>query len=156
MSEFTSKKPYSAAARKVTEIFTGSKENFSEYEQRGLIATNNLGLRMLVFESGPESELWQFYSGSLFTSKILERLERARAVAPELWQESLTAYEARSGLMSEYVSAIEGFGPNDSRTKEIRQQTVYAEQHDVELRTKIFEVIDQEPLSEEEAIELCR
>jgi len=156
MSEFISRSPYSAAARKVTEAFTSSPEELAKYEQRGLIATNNLGLRMQVFEAGPESELWKFHCRSLFTEGVTDRLERARTIDPELWHESIAAYQSRKEQTDAYVSAWRQFGPDDPRTQGLLQQGADAEWRDVELRSRIFSIIEQEPLSEDEALALCR
>lgn len=155
MSERFPKQPNSELARKITERFASSPEMFAEYEDRGVIETNNLGLRMLVLDAGPESELWE-YNSYLLTPEIIERLERVKSREPELWQESVAAYAERTELSSEYFAALQNLGGNDPQTKSKAEQAKDAEWHDAQLRTKIFETIEQESITEEEAIALCR
>lgn len=155
MNERFNNHPRTDIDQSLTEGFTSSPQKCAEYEERGLIATNNLGLRMLVFEAGPESDLWQFYAKPLFTPRILERLERVKTLDPELWQESLTAKTTKDKRVADYISAMQDYGINDPRTDAIQQYCEDAEWRDAELRTRIFQLIEQESITEEEARALC-
>ncbi len=155
MSEFKSGRMYSAVARRITEAFASSPEQLAEYESRGLIATNNLGLRMLVVDEGPEGSMWEFYKKSLLDARTLEILERTRQHAPDLWRESVDAYKSKTELTSAYFTALQEYGFDDARTRHLGEQSSEMEWRDIELRTKVFGIIEQEPLSEEEAMALC-
>lgn len=155
MSELARRRPYTAIDQFLAERFIPSPEERVEYEEQGLIATNNLGLRMLVFEASPNSDLWQFYATSLFTPRMLERLERVRTLEPALWSESVTAYEAQAESSSAYFSALQTNGPDDPHTEGLKQQSASLDRQDVLLRSQIFGIIEQEPLTQEEALALC-
>lgn len=155
MSERLTSRPYTPTDRLLAERFLSSPEKRAEYEAQGLIATNNLGWRMLVFEAGPESTSWQFYASTLFTPQIVEYLAQARASEPNLWQESVAAYRTQTDASQAYFTALETYGADDPRTKDFEHYATELQQRDIALRSQIFAVIEQQPLSEEEAIALC-
>lgn len=152
MTEQYNTRNYSENANLVTDTFASAAE-WHEYRSRGLIATNNLGLRMLTFSHGPEAAGPMY--DALLPDWMQEVLKAAQSRNPDLWEESREAYDTRSRLFREYVDALEAYGLDAEEAKRLHAPLDEASWRDVELRTRIFDLIDAD-MTPEEAVSLCR
>src|SRR6266496_2299341 len=109
MSEVIRERNYSPAAQTALDTFSANPEKRAEYIRRGLIATNNLGFHMLVFDSGPDKGIGQVFYSSL-SSRACEHFERVRTQEPDLWREALAAHSVKSALGSQFFEALQQHG----------------------------------------------
>lgn len=121
----------------------------AEFEARGLVFTNNLGYHMLIYHGGPEGKLGVMYR--TLSRRTQELLESARTSQPELWQQAIEAYEATSNLRMRYFAELQA-GAESHEATGAELETTHWRYH--ELASQLFNAM--EPLTEEEALDLCR
>lgn len=154
MSEFLKNPPYSLNAQVVTERFAQSPEIGAEMMQRGEVETNNLGMRMHLFECGPDSPVGKVLYDVYITPRNYDLLEMARALEPELWEKTMEVHNTRTALITEYAQTVQEHGLAAASTLASRAKCMEIEQQNTELKTQIFQVLDPH-MTVDEAIEIC-
>jgi len=156
MSEQLPRRNYSPAAQRVTEAFTSSPEELAKFVERDLIATNNLGYKMWAYQEGPDSDHGKLMYNTLLSPRDRELLETARTQDPELWEQTVSSYISQSDLSTRYFDTMQTYGYNSPEASATASQLRETQWQDTELRTRVFDLIDQQQITTDEAMDLCR
>lgn len=154
MSEFLAQPAYSLNARAVNERFANDPDGYAKMAEYGLVATNNLGMRMRMFEDGPDCAPSKSIYDTFVPPRARDLLDMARALEPELWQKTLEVHDARNELLGEYIKAIQAHGVQDPRVTPLKEKCYEIERQDAEFKTQMFAVLDPH-MTTDEAIDLC-
>lgn len=121
-----------------------------QYGQRGLIDTNNLALRIWAFDEDPEGLNAQIYYWKLPDS-VKNHLNQLRIQHPAVWQLVAQTHAAKVEAFQELAR---NFDAPDSAAKEAAVDELHWQA--VEAANQAFKLMEEQGLTPEEAIALCR
>jgi hypothetical protein len=155
MNEIARKREYSPAAQYLLDAFYPpgrDDDTRAEFEQRGLVFTNNLGYHMLLYDENPKGS--DVSAGlNILTPRTRELLSTVRTQRPDLWDQGLEARGSRVVLGSQLFKQMSEFGPDDPRVENTGMLLTEASWCEREFMSQIFDLV--EPLTPEEAYALC-
>lgn len=154
MNESLRGRDYSPVGRRITEMFA-PKDRREEYFERGLVATNNLGFKMHVYEQGPDSELGAVYS-SILTSRSRQLLEKVHTEQPDLWEDALDARQMHLELLEDYLAAVRAHGSDSEQARAVGVQSDNAYWENASLMSRVFNELEQAGITFDEAADFCR
>jgi hypothetical protein len=153
MSELNRGSTYSPAALAVLDAFCGwerKSERRTEYEARGLVCTNNLGLYMNTLAEGPGRLNYQIYYQAL-SPCAQTLLAQSREENPELWENAISAYRQARDAGQLYARQLAVQDPAAEATG--IQFELLGWERDT-LLSEVFEAFG--PIEPEDALALCR